>query len=52
VWEGWEIQGWPVTTVLRGRVIVEDGKLHGDLTDGRLIDDRKTPPEVLRGPAC
>jgi dihydropyrimidinase len=52
VWEGREVQGWPVMTILRGKVIVEDGKLHGDLADGRLIGDRKTAPEILRGPAC
>jgi dihydropyrimidinase len=52
VWEGWEVHGWPVTTILRGKVVVEDGKLAGDLADGRLIGGRKTRPELLRGPAC
>jgi dihydropyrimidinase len=52
VWEGWDIRGWPVTTILRGKVIVEDGKLSGTLDDGRLIGGRKTPSEVLDGPAC
>src|SRR5438477_374875 len=35
-WEGWPIQGWPVTTILRGRVVVEHGRLVGDALDGRL----------------
>lgn len=52
VWEGWEIHGWPVTTILRGKVVVENGTLLGDPADGRLIGGRKTPPEVLRGPGC
>ena len=52
VWEGWELHGWPVMTISRGKVIVEDGRLLGSPADGRLIKDRKTPPEVLRGPAC
>jgi dihydropyrimidinase len=52
VWEGWEIRGWPVTPILRGKVVVEDGKLLGAPTDGVLIGGRKTPPEILRGPAC
>jgi dihydropyrimidinase len=52
VWEGWEIHGWPVTTILRGKVVVENGKLFGDPGDGRLIGGRKTPDDVLRGPAC
>jgi dihydropyrimidinase len=52
VWEGWEIHAWPVTTILRGKVIVENGKLLGGAGDGRLIGGRKTAPEVLKGPAC
>jgi dihydropyrimidinase len=52
VWEGWEIHGWPVTTILRGKIVVENGRLLGDLGDGRLLGQRKTPSEVLRGPAC
>src|SRR2546430_15416830 len=39
-WEGWPIQGWPVTTILRGRVIVENGRLVGDALDGRLVRRR------------
>ena len=26
-WEGWEIAGWPTTTIQHGRVVVEDGQL-------------------------
>ena len=52
VWDGWETQGWPVTTILRGKVVVENGKLLGDVGDGRLIGNRKTAPEVLNGPGC
>jgi hypothetical protein len=33
-------------------VIVEDGKLLGTPDTGRLIGGRKTPSEVLQGPAC
>ena len=29
-WEGWEVKGWPVTTILRGKVIVDKGQLFGD----------------------
>ena len=52
VWEGWEIQGWPVTTILRGKVVVENGQLLGSTEDGKLIDHRKTAPEILNGPGC
>jgi dihydropyrimidinase len=46
-WEGWNIQGWPVTTILRGKVVVADGKLYGSTSDGRLVT-RKIDPRVLR----
>ena len=49
-WEGWDVRGWPVTTILRGKVIVEDGRLAGQLGDGRLVP-RKIDPMMLRRPA-
>ena len=49
VWEGWDIHAWPTTTILRGKVIVNEGKLLGDSRDGTLIGDRCTSPEILRG---
>jgi dihydropyrimidinase len=49
-WEGWEVQGWPVMTILRGRVISEKGELRGKLGDGQLIP-RKIDPVMLRRPA-
>jgi dihydropyrimidinase len=49
-WEGWQAKGWPVTTILRGQVIVENGRLAGKLGDGRLVA-RKIDPVVLRRPA-
>lgn len=50
-WEGWAVRGWPVTTILRGRVVVEDGKLLGSTSDGKLVP-RKISSEVLRRPIC
>ncbi|MGH8012205.1 MAG: amidohydrolase family protein, partial [Candidatus Binataceae bacterium] len=49
-WEGWQVAGWPVTTILRGKVIVENGQLFGKLGEGQLIP-RKIDPVVLRRPA-
>jgi len=51
IWEGWDIQGWPVTTILRGKVMVEDGQFFGSPTDGQFIP-RKIAPEILSRPAC
>jgi dihydropyrimidinase len=50
-WEGWAIQGWPVTTILRGRVVVENRRLVSDSREGKLVA-RKIAGEVLRRPAC
>ena len=50
-WEGWEVSGWPVTTILRGRVIADRGRLVGGPPEGRLLA-RKIDPAVLRHPAC
>ena len=50
-WEGWDVRGWPVTTVLRGKVIVDNGRLNGDTRDGQLIP-RKIDGAILRRPAC
>jgi len=49
-WEGWEIEGWPTTVLLRGKVMVDNGRLLGSPTDGQLIP-RKIDPLVLRRPA-
>ena len=37
IWEGFACKGYPVMTMLRGKVIVEDGKLGGSSTDGRWL---------------
>ncbi len=50
-WEGWEVRGWPVTTILRGRVLVEGGRLVRDARDGVLVP-RKISAEVVHRPAC
>jgi dihydropyrimidinase len=50
-WEGWEVSGWPVLTLLRGKVIADRGRLTGSTADGRLLT-RRIDPAVLRRPAC
>jgi len=44
-WEGKEVGAWPSVTVLRGKVMVADGKFHGDLKDGQYLK-RKIPDSV------
>jgi dihydropyrimidinase len=50
-WEGWEVRGWPVTTILRGQVLVDGGRLVRDARDGQLIP-RKIAAELVHRPVC
>ncbi len=47
-WEGHDIYAWPVTTLLRGKVMVEDGKYLGAAGDGKFLK-RKIPASILGG---
>ena len=51
IWDGWEINGWPVATILRGKVVVENGEFSGTLGGGQFIP-RKIDQGVLNRPAC
>jgi dihydropyrimidinase len=48
-WEGWEVTGRPVTTILRGKVVVDGGRLLGSAGDGRWLR-RRLDPEVADAP--
>jgi dihydropyrimidinase len=50
IWEGFHCRGYPVTTVLRGNVIVDNGRLTGTTSDGQWLE-RRIAPEILSGPA-
>lgn len=47
-WEGHEINAWPVLTMLRGTVKVEDGRYLGKPGDGEYLK-RKIPSEITAG---
>ena len=49
-WEGWEVEGWPTTVILRGKIMVENGQLLGDGNDGRMIL-RKVDQSILQRPS-
>ncbi len=51
IWEGFEADGWPVLTILRGQVVVENGELKSALGSGQFVR-RKVDPEVTNRPAC
>jgi dihydropyrimidinase len=48
-WEGYEVAGWPETTILRGKVIVDRGQFFGD-SKGEWIA-RKIDDAIRGGPA-
>jgi dihydropyrimidinase len=48
-WEGHEITAWPVMTLLRGKIMVENGKFMGDPKDGKYLK-RAIPKSITSGP--
>src|SRR6266852_2624073 len=49
-WEGRDLAAWPSLTMLRGKIVGENGALKGDLKDGQFLP-RKVPEEVRTRPA-
>jgi len=47
-WEGHRVAAWPTCTILRGKVMVEDGQFFGDPGDGRHLV-RRIPESVRSG---
>ena len=50
-WEGWEAHAWPCLTILRGKVVMEDGALTGDLADGQWLP-RRIDPAIIAAPVA
>jgi len=45
VWQGTDMYGFPVHTILRGRMLVENGKFAAKKPNGKFI--KRTTPEIL-----
>jgi dihydropyrimidinase len=41
-WEGFEITGWPVMTIARGRVVADHGKIVGEKGAGKIMRREKS----------
>ena len=41
-WEGFEVTGWPVLTLLRGQVVVESGAIVGEKGRGLVLDRERS----------
>jgi dihydropyrimidinase len=48
-WEGYEVKGWPVKTILRGDVVFDDGKVVGKPGSGRFLKRALSPYAVPNG---
>ena len=48
-WEGHQMDAWPSLTILRGKVMMENGVFHGSLTDGQW-QHRRVADDILAGP--
>ncbi len=49
-WEGRKVAIWPSATILRGKVMVENGNFLGAPTDGQFVP-RKLAAEIRNRPA-
>src|SRR6516164_1463911 len=49
-WQGHDIFAWPVMTILRGAIVVDNGRFQGREGAGRYLK-RKIADEILHGPA-
>lgn len=50
-YEGMEVTGWPVMTVLRGKVVMQDGEIVGEPGDGGFLKRSLSPYAVPNNPA-
>jgi len=49
-WDGWEVHGWPAAVILRGKLVVDSGKLAGQAGDGRRVS-AKLAAAIQDGPS-
>ena len=49
-WDGWEVHGWPSAVILRGKLVIDNGKLAGQAGDGRRVS-AKLAAEIQDGPS-
>jgi dihydropyrimidinase len=47
-WEGWEVSGWPTTTILRGKIMAHNGELLGKPGDGQWLPRKIEAPILER----
>ena len=45
-WEGFEVTGWPLKTILRGQLVFDSGKIIGQRGDGKFLARSLSPYAV------
>ena len=45
VYEGWKVTGWPITTIRRGEIVYDNGRITGLTGSGQLIMRRPWKPD-------
>jgi dihydropyrimidinase len=47
-WEGFEVVGWPVRTIMKGRLAYDDGRIVGAPGDGKFLSRQLSPYALPR----
>ena len=48
LYDGWNLKGWPVRTIVRGVTVMEDGKIVGTGGHGKYLWRRIGQPPIPR----
>jgi len=51
IWEGFDIAGWPTTTLLRGQIAVQNGQLLTSPGHGQFLK-RSISSDITAAPVC
>jgi len=38
LYQGWTLKGWPILTMVRGKIVMKDGEIVGSKGHGRFIE--------------
>ena len=49
LYDGWEITGWPVMTIVRGEVVMDRGRIVADPGHGRYVARHPASLALARG---
>jgi dihydropyrimidinase len=49
IYDGWKLRGWPVMTIVRGKTVMEDGKVNQSyIGHGNFIETAKNSRKLNR----